>query len=249
MKKNLTFLSFITVLSSSIVLVSCKTSNSNQNINKKIDENKKEERNSSPINEEKEKINPNEEELPKDEPDNKSANTREDKKEKTDSFASKLKKELEDHLNKKEKQSIMEFASKLFYRYLQKSNENNLLKDLLELENKISKLFDDDKYDEIKQELTVLFSEGFNKVTDSSEQLSKKIKGLLDKVTRGNKDSILEEIKDLFEKKVSKEFEEELKNKTNEINGLLSKEQYESVRNKLFDLIDEIANLEKTSIK
>ncbi|UKS54171.1 hypothetical protein [Mycoplasma feriruminatoris] len=240
MKKILTLLSFITVLSSSLVLVSCKTTNGNQSINKKIDVNK----------EGKEKSNSNEQELPKDEPDDKSTDAIEEKKEKTDGFASKLKKELVDHLDKKEKQTIMELASKLFARYLQKSNEHKLPNDLSNLESKISKLFEEEKYDEIKGELTVLFSEGFNKENNfSSDQVSRKIKDLLDKVEKKNKELILEEIKNLFEKKASKELEEELKSKTNEINSLLSKEQYESVKNKLFDLIDKIANLEKTSIK
>ncbi|WFQ93559.1 lipoprotein [Mycoplasma feriruminatoris] len=246
MKKILTLLSFITVLSSSFVLVSCKISNTNQSINNKIDETKKEEEKSPST---KEKTNSDEQELPKDEPDSKSFDTIEEKKEKTDIFARGLKKELEDLLNKKEKESIMGFASKIISTYLQKSNQNKLFKDLSDLENEISKLFEDSNYDEIKTKLTVLFSEGYNSENDSSGKESKKIKDLLDKVEKKNKNSILEEMKDLFEKKVSKESEEESKNKTTKINNLLSKEQYDSVKNELFGLIDIITNLEKATIK
>ncbi|SRX66411.1 hypothetical protein [Mycoplasma mycoides] len=63
MKKILTLLSFITVLSSSLIVVSCKTDNTNQKIKEKenkTDSNKKE--TETPNN----NLNPSEKELPKD---------------------------------------------------------------------------------------------------------------------------------------------------------------------------------------
>ncbi|WP_265493388.1 hypothetical protein [Mycoplasma mycoides] len=68
---------------------------------------------------------------------------------------------------------------------------------------------------------------------------------MLDKVTKDNKEGILEEVKNLFGQKISKELEEKLKSETNGINNLLSKKQYETIKTKLFDIVDKTAELEK----
>ncbi|MDP4040068.1 hypothetical protein [Mycoplasma mycoides] len=88
MKKILTLLSFITALSSSIFVVSCKVDKTEQKINGKENKN---DSNQKPKELEKPNgsLNPSEQDLPKDQP-----STKKEKDEKTDSFADKLKKDL-----------------------------------------------------------------------------------------------------------------------------------------------------------
>ncbi|QVK06350.1 lipoprotein [Mycoplasma mycoides] len=239
MKKIIPILSFITALSSSLIVVSCKTDNNNQKIKEKENEtgsNKKE------IETPNNNSNPSERDLLKDQPINK-----EQKDEKTNNFADKFKKDIKDLLDKKDDSKIKDYAKDLITKYLQKSSEKQLLNNWFDLEKKIKKWFDESKLDYIKKEITILFSESFN--TSSNNQESRKIKDLLDKVTKENKSGILEEVRNLFGKKVSKELEEELKVKIDEVNNLLSKMQYDTIKSKLFDIVDKTAELEKSVIK
>ncbi|SRX61489.1 hypothetical protein MMC68I_00387 [Mycoplasma mycoides subsp. capri] len=204
MKKILTLLSFITVLSSSLIVVSCKTDNTNQKIKEKenkTDSNKKE--TETPNN----NLNPSEKELPKDQP-----NTKEDKNEKIDDFAEKIKKELKEVLDTKESSKILESASGLISKFLQRSSQKQSLEQLTNLENKISKLFDESKFDDVKTEITLLFSNSLEN-SNANDIEVKKLKELLDKVSKENKKVILETTIELLGKKISNEFEQEfLKN-------------------------------------
>ncbi|WP_017697845.1 hypothetical protein [Mycoplasma mycoides] len=51
-----------------------------------------------------------------------------------------------------------------------------------------------------------------------------------------------------MKKKISNEFEQELKTRINEINSLLTKKDYDSIKTKLFDIVDKSARLEKSKI-
>ncbi|ACU78876.1 putative liporotein [synthetic Mycoplasma mycoides JCVI-syn1.0] len=239
MKKILTLLSFITVLSSSLIVVSCKTDNTNQKIKEKenkTDSNKKE--TETPNN----NLNPSEKELPKDQP-----NTKEDKNEKIDDFAEKIKKELKEVLDTKESSKILESASGLISKFLQRSSQKQSLEQLTNLENKISKLFDESKFDDVKTEITLLFSNSLEN-SNANDIEVKKLKELLDKVSKENKKVILETTIELLGKKISNEFEQELKTRINEINSLLTKKDYDSIKTKLFDIVDKSAKLEKSKI-
>ncbi|UZK63910.1 lipoprotein [Mycoplasma mycoides subsp. capri] len=238
MKKIIPILSFITALGSSLIVVSCKVDKTEQKIKEKENKNdsiKKE--TETPNN----NSNSSEQELPKDQP-----ITKEQKNEKTDSFADKLKKDLKEILDKKEDLKIREYSTKLISKYFQKSSEKQLLNNWFDLEKKIKNWFDESELDDIKKEITILFSETFD--NNSNNQESRKLKDLLDKVTKDNKEGILEEVKNLFGQKISKELEEKLKSETNEINNLLSKMQYETIKTKLFDIVDKTAELEKNKI-
>ncbi|WP_347938167.1 lipoprotein [Mycoplasma feriruminatoris] len=244
MKKFLTILSFLTTLSSSLVVVACKTDKTDQKINEhnKID-NKENDSNSNPKELEKpnNNLNMSEQDLPKDQPNNK-----EEKNEKIDEFAGEIKKEIEELLNKKEKSKILDYASSLISKFLQSSSQKQLLEELNNLESEISKLFDESKIEDIKAKIALLFSESLDNSTNGNE--AQKLKQLLDKVTKENKELILETTRDLLGKKISNEFDQELKTRINEVNSLLEKKDYNGVKTKLFDIVDKSAKLEKNKI-
>ncbi|CBW54148.1 Hypothetical protein, predicted lipoprotein [Mycoplasma mycoides subsp. capri LC str. 95010] len=241
MKKILTLLSFITALSSSIIVVSCKTDNTNQKIKEKDNKN---DSNQKPKELEKPNgsLNPSEQVLPKDQP-----ITKEDKNEKIDSFAEQIKKEVKEVLDTKESSKILGYSASLISKFLQRSSQKQSLEQLTNLENKISKLFDESKFDDVKTEITVLFSDSLENSNANGNE-AQKLKELLDKVSKENKESILEAIRELLGKKISNEFEQELKTKINEINSLLTKKDYDSIKTKLFDIVDKSAKLEKNKI-
>ncbi|MDP4040067.1 lipoprotein [Mycoplasma mycoides] len=237
MKKILTLLSFITALSSSLIVISCKTDNTSQKIKEK--ENKTDSKETDkPSN----NSNSSEQELPKDQP-----NTKEDKNEKIDSFAEQIKKEVKEVLDTKESSKILEYSASLISKFLQRSSQKQSLKQLTNLESKISKLFDESKFDDVKTEITVLFSDSLENSNANGNE-AQKLKELLDKVSKENKESILEAIRELLGKKISNEFEQELKTKINEINSLLTKKDYDRIKTKLFDIVDKSAKLEKSKI-
>ncbi|QVK03132.1 lipoprotein [Mycoplasma mycoides] len=239
MKKILTLLSFITVLSSSLIVVSCKVDKTEQKIKEKenkADSNKKE--TDKPSN----NSNSSEQELPKDQ-----ANTKEQKNEKIDDFAEQIKKEVKEVLDTKESSKILGYSAGLISKFLQKSSQKQSLEQLTNLENKISKLFDESKFDDVKAEITVLFSDSLENSNANGNE-AQKLKELLDKVSKENKESILEDIRELLGKKISNEYEQELKTKINEINSLLTKKDYDSIKTKLFDIVDKSAKLEKNKI-
>ncbi|QVK07220.1 lipoprotein [Mycoplasma mycoides] len=237
MKKILTLLSFITVLSSSIIVVSCKVDKTEQKIKEKENETGSKDKDQPSNN-----SNSSEQELPKDQP-----NTKEDKNEKIDSFAEQIKKEVKEVLDTKESSKILESAAGLISKFLQRSSQKQSLEQLTNLENKISKLFDESKFDDVKAEITVLFSDSLENSNANGNE-AQKLKELLDKVSKENKESILEAIRELLGKKISNEFEQELKTKINEINSLLTKKDYDSIKTKLFDIVDKSAKLEKSKI-
>ncbi|WP_017697846.1 hypothetical protein [Mycoplasma mycoides] len=191
MKKILTLLSFITALSSSLIVVSCKTDNTNQKIKEKdnkTDSNKKE--TETPNN----NLNPSEKDLPKDQP-----ITKEEKNEKIDDFAEKIKKEVKEVLDTKQSSKILGYSASLISKFLQRSSQKQSLEQLTNLENKISKLFDESKFDDVKTEITLLFSDSLDNNINNNE--TKKLKELLDKITKDNKELILDTTRELLEKK------------------------------------------------
>ncbi|QVJ95832.1 lipoprotein [Mycoplasma mycoides] len=239
MKKILTLLSFITALSSSIIVVSCKVDKTEQKIKEKENENKTD---SKEIDKPNNNLKPSDQELPKDQP-----NTKEEKNEKIDDFAEKIKKEVKEILDTKESSKILESAAGLISKFLQRSSQKQSLEQLTNLENKISKLFDESKFDDVKTEITLLFSDSLEN-SNANDIEVKKLKELLDKVSKENKKTILETTIELLGKKISNEFEQELKTRINEINSLLTKKDYDSIKTKLFDIVDKSAQLEKSKI-
>ncbi|SRX66412.1 hypothetical protein [Mycoplasma mycoides] len=132
-------------------------------------------------------------------------------------------------------------------KFLQRSSQKQSLEQLTNLENKISKLFDESKFDDVKTEITLLFSNSLEN-SNANDIEVKKLKELLDKVSKENKKVILETTIELLGKKISNEFEQELKTRINEINSLLTKKDYDSIKTKLFDIVDKSAKLEKSKI-
>ncbi|QVK02331.1 lipoprotein [Mycoplasma mycoides subsp. capri] len=237
MKKILTLLSFITVLSSSIIVVSCKVDKIEQKIKEKENKTDSKEKDKPSNN-----SNSSEQELPKDQP-----TTKKEKDEKIDTFAEKIKKEIKEILDKKDNSKILEYASGLISKFLQRSSQKQSFEKLTSLESKISKLFDKSDFNEIKKQIILLFSDSLENNNAIGNE-GQKLKQLLDKVTKENKNLILETTRDLLGKKISNEFEQELKARINEINSLLTEKKYNSVKTKLFDMVDKSAKLEKNKI-
>ncbi|UZK63909.1 lipoprotein [Mycoplasma mycoides subsp. capri] len=241
MKKIIPMLSFITVLSSSLIVVSCKTDNTNQKIKEKDNKTETKEIEQKTPNS---NSNPSQKDLSKDQP-----ITKEQKDEKIDDFAEKIKKEIEENISKKNKEKIKDYASGIIDKMLKTSFQKDGQKRILELEEKISKLFTESNFDQIKTEINLLFSEAYENNDLFSENVKKKITDILSKVDKKNKKDISEIVNELLAKILEKQFNEESKKRSSEIEKLLNSDSFDKIKEKLFDWIKKIAESYKLALK
>ncbi|QVK03133.1 lipoprotein [Mycoplasma mycoides] len=241
MKKIIPILSFITALSSSLIVVSCKIDNTNQKIKEKDNKTESKETETKRPNS---NSNSNEKELQKDQP-----ITKEQKDEKIDTFAEKIKKEIEENISKKDKEKIKNYAAGIIDKMLKTSFQKDGQKRILELEEKISRLFTESNFDQIKTEINLLFSEAYEKSDLSSENVKKKITDILSKVDKKNKQDISEIVNDSLAKILEKQFNEESKKKISEIEELLNGDSLDKLKEKLFDWIKKTAESYKLALK
>ncbi|QVK06349.1 lipoprotein [Mycoplasma mycoides] len=239
MKKILTLLSFITVLSSSIIVVSCKVDKTEQKIKEKENKTDSKDKDKSSNN-----SNSSEQELPKDQP-----ITKKDKNEKIDSFAEQIKKEVEENISNMNKDKIKNYAAGIIDKMLKTSFQKDGQKRISELEEKISRLFAESNFDQIKTEINLLFSQAYEKSDLSLENVKKQITDILSKVDKKNKEDISEIANELLAKILEKQFNEESNKRNSEIEKLLNSNSFDKVKEKLFDWIKKTAESYKLAFK
>ncbi|WP_107670229.1 hypothetical protein [Mycoplasma leachii] len=97
---------------------------------------------------------------------------------------------------------------------LQTSFRKDAQKRILELEEKILKIFNESDFDQIKKEIILLFSEVYEESDPSSENVKKKISDILSRVDKKNRRDIPEIVNDLLSEILEKQFNEEKRKKS-----------------------------------
>ncbi|WFQ96046.1 lipoprotein [Mycoplasma feriruminatoris] len=257
MKKSVTILSLIILAFSSLLVVSCRRIESNKNTNhiNNISNNKKNDisnfkekygkennKNSDLNNTTIEKQSLNKNNMQSDRPIEKNDNT--------DVLSEEKERILELLKDLGNKTGITELAEELITRKEYLLGKQIQDKKWSEYKKKILDLFRRKQYEEIKDELTKLLNESA-KIDTNKRTVEDKLKTYKDiSINENLKDGILEEFRYFFEKnfneKRDKETSDTVKNFIEEINKLISQKNTEELKNKLFKLVDEISQLEKT---
>ncbi|UZK63908.1 hypothetical protein MNF30_02995 [Mycoplasma mycoides subsp. capri] len=242
MKKYISILSCLTILSSSLVVISCKYADSNiknnekqNNINK--ENNSKKDETSKSLSNEKITFDKNPTSSNNLSNQNRSVDELKEIKEKVSPEIKQKIQDIETIIKNKQDQLINNLTNELVYKYLLNSFAKEIDKKIVELNTKILKLFDESNLDDIKIKINSLFSESLDdkqKVTDKEKQ---EITNLLKDVKLENKDKILEKINALLIKISTSEFNKKQEKITNEINQLLLQKEYEQVKKRLIDLL------------
>ncbi|QVK06352.1 hypothetical protein [Mycoplasma mycoides] len=276
MKKSLFVLSFLTILSSSILVVSCKNNNINNNSehikdnseskNKHNNQNNTNSKNDitikNPINKEDQpkhiddSLNKNPE--TKKEENNQitnSTNQQNDQPTEKEPNPDNLSREKENILSLlkdlNNNQQIKSYVEELITRKEHLISDQNKNKLWTEYNEKISNWFNKKQYEEIKKELLKLLKE-VEEISKDKKSIEDKIKAYKDiNVTEDRKDGILIEFKFFFETKFSINQEEktnsEISKFLKEIEQLIFQKNHGELKNKLFELVDQIEQLEKNN--
>ncbi|WFQ93557.1 lipoprotein [Mycoplasma feriruminatoris] len=256
MKKGVTILSLITFAFSSLLVVSCKRTESNKNTNhinnvsndkdnifnsreKDIKESNK---NSDLNNTITEGHSPNKNDMQSDQPIERNNNL--------DVLSEEKERVLELLKGLGNKSEITKFAEELINKREYLLGRQIQDKKWSEYKKKILDLFDTKQYKKIKDELIELLNEAGRNGTNK-RTVEDKLKTYKDiSINENLKDGILEEFRYFFEKnfneKRDKETSDTVKNFIDEINKLISQKNTEELKNKLFKLVDKISQLEKT---
>nr|VZR97899.1 hypothetical protein MF5295_00524 [Mycoplasma feriruminatoris] len=251
MKKILTILGFLTVLSSSLVIVACKAPRTEQKVKNKEDNlnnnssssgNTKSNVDSKDKNISSNNNKPQEEQPPV-------SSMIGEKEKKINEFAEKMKLEVEEFISKREKDKIKNYAFGLIDKILKKSLGEKGQKRISELDDKILLLLSKSDLDQIKAEINLLFSEIYGANTTPLEDVKNKLTDLLSKVDKKEEDEILEIANKLLTEILQNEFNEEMKKISSEIEKLLENNNFSKLKEKIFNLIQEATELEKASIK
>ncbi|WFQ92713.1 hypothetical protein [Mycoplasma feriruminatoris] len=117
--------------------------------------------------------------------------------------------------------------------------------------DKILNLFGQKQFQQIKEELLKLLEKTIEVVLNNKKPFEEKLKTYKDiTVTEHLKDGLLVEFEFVFNTKLSTILQTEsnsiIENFLEEINKLISQKNTEELKNKLFKLVDEISQLEKT---
>ncbi|QVK07224.1 hypothetical protein [Mycoplasma mycoides] len=234
MKKILSILTSLTVLTSSLLIISCSNNSTNMKDDKKQKDIKKEDNDSK---DEKNKSIDNNKTIIDNDSFKSDHNKKqpESKEEKISPDIKQKIQEIQKNVDSKQDHLIKNLTSEIVHKYLWNSFVKQTDKKLSELNNKILKLFNESKIDDIKIEINTLLSESFSvnqKITEKQE-----ITDLLKEIKIENKEQIIAKINSLLIKISKNEFNKEQEELRNEINKLLSQKQYEQVKRKLIDVI------------
>ncbi|KKW61482.1 hypothetical protein [Mycoplasma capricolum] len=277
MKKNLTILSSLGILSTSFVIVSCKKPNNisikfkDKNTEKDLN-NKLEKSNNK--NKDVETINSNDTSSLTDINRHKNENTNadlkkqndtskdimprkdqlseKDKEEKTNQFANKLKIQVEEMIKKMKDDEIIILSTELNSKIIESTFNNEASRKIADLNNRVAKLFEKPNINSLDVEINLLISENFDEKQHFTDKEKNKIKEILANATtkpKENKDKIITDIDQLFTDLLTNEFQKKLKESTDQLKILLSKKEYEKVKEELFKLVDKVEELEKLFLK
>ncbi|QVK02333.1 hypothetical protein I7636_01875 [Mycoplasma mycoides subsp. capri] len=236
MKKILSILTSLTVLTSSLLIISCSNNITNMKYDKKQKDIKKEDNDSK---DEKNKSIDNNKTIIDNDSFKSDHNKKqpESKEEKISPDIKQKIQEIQKNVDSKQEHLIKNLTSEIVHKYLWNSFVKQTDKKLLELNNKILKLFNESKIDDIKIEINTLLSESFSVNQKIIEKEKQEITDLLKDIKIENKEQIIAKINSLLIKISTNKFNKEQQQLTNEINKLLSQKQYEQVKRKLIDLI------------
>ncbi|WP_434328974.1 hypothetical protein [Mycoplasma capricolum] len=277
MKKNLTILTSLGILSTSFVIVSCKKPNNtskkfkDKNIEKDLN-NKLEKSNDK--NKDVETINSNDTSSLTDINRHKNENTNtdlkkqndtskdimprkdqlseKDKEEKTNQFASKLKIQVEEMIKKMKDDEIIILSTELNSKIIESTFNNEASRKIADLNNRVAKLFEKPEINNLEVEINLLINDNFDEKQHFTDKEKKKIKEILTNATtkaKDNKDKIITDIDQLFTDLLTNEFQKKLKESTDQLKILLSKKEYKKVKEELFKLVDKVEELEKLFLK
>nr|VZR97901.1 hypothetical protein MF5295_00525 [Mycoplasma feriruminatoris] len=236
MKKNLIILSSLLVISSSLIVVSCKKPVAN--IKSEIRDNSRNKKLlNDPNNMRKNNIQSDRSSRGKNVP-------QKEKEEKTSKFVKEIKSKINDAINKNDKKEIEKIVESIVTKYMQLSAGFKLHKISYEFNEKIKKWLNNFDADLISVEFLSFFNENIN-----SKYVLKNINKYRDITKTKNKDIMVLELKDLFHQTLIEELEEESIRSKNEIDNFIKQEKYDKVKEIIFRLIEQIVNLEKSSIK
>ncbi|WFQ92714.1 lipoprotein [Mycoplasma feriruminatoris] len=246
MKKFLTILSFLAVLSSSLFVVACKTPRTNQN---NIKDNKE-------LNDENNKLDKkdnntlNDKDKPQgDQPHTTPMVSEKEKEKKIDEVVSKIKAEIEEVVSKKDKEKIKNYAIGFVEEILRKSFGQKGKEKISKLDDKILDLFSKSDFDQIKVEINLLFSEIYGDNYNSKENIKEKLTDLLSGIEKKKEEEILEIVNSLLAETLENEFNFEKKKISDEIEKFLNDNSFEKLKGKLFNILEQATKLEKSSIK
>nr|VZS00314.1 hypothetical protein MF5582_00534 [Mycoplasma feriruminatoris] len=243
MKRNLTILSSLLVIGFSAVIVSCKKPDVNiKNETKDIskienplnDSNNRDTSNGKTKNNNIQGGGPSKEE----------SISKKEKEEKTSRFASEIKNKVNDAITKNDKDEITKIADSIITKHAQLSTSFRLSKISSEFNNKIKNWLNSQSIDSILPEFLLFFNENI-----SGKYVSKNINKYKDITKEKDKNTIVAKLQDLFNQTLGEEIEQESSKYKNEIDNLIKQQKNDKVKEKIFDLIDKIVKLEKTSSK
>ncbi|WFQ90227.1 hypothetical protein [Mycoplasma feriruminatoris] len=255
MKKFLTILGSLTILSSSFVLVSCVSPKSDKKIEKNDNSNKNnisnEESNSNLKNDSNHKTNSkdknnsnsnNDDNLMKDEPSKNEKLSDEEKKTKINDLVKKTKDEISKLIDSSDLNKLKEVIEAIISKNIQKVSESKQSKIDAEFNNNIKKWLGETSIENIQTEFLLFF----NEFIDQSIVV-KNINKYKEIFSKKDKENIVRELQELFANTFREDLERMFNVITTEINKLLTDRQYDKLKEKLFKLIDETAKLENVS--
>lgn len=146
---------------------------------------------------------------------------------------------------------IKTIAEELIYRKQYLINKKNKVEEWNKYQNKILSLFKEKKFDQVKEELLKLLKETIE-IVSNKKSFEEKIKTYENiGITVELKDGLLLEFKLFFETKFSINQEKEttltISKFLEEIEQLISQKNHSELKNKLFELVDQIEQLEKNN--
>ncbi|QVJ95835.1 hypothetical protein [Mycoplasma mycoides] len=267
MKKSLIILSSIIPVISTPIVISCtrsqlkdKTTDKNKNTHNKDNKNSKDNSNKTDLN----NLDKNNSKKP--EPENKSESNNNSNKSQSNEIQKDQPTENNmslDNLSEEKRRisnlikdwsridQIKTIAEELIYKNQYLSNKNKKVEEWNKYQNKILSLFKEKKFDQIKEELLKLLKETIEIVSNknSFEEKLKTYNNIT--ITDQLKDGLLLEFKLFFETKFSINQEKEttliISKFLEEIEQLISERDQTKLKNKLFELVDQIEQLEKNN--
>ncbi|KKW61480.1 hypothetical protein [Mycoplasma capricolum] len=269
MKKILNILSFLTIISSALLVVSCKKTTINQISNKndnsstnKQDKNKQDHSNNEKMGEnaknDSDKMN-TEKTLDNDRMNNQSDQPREESTPrnngpKENDWSRAIKKEILESLKNNNLDNLKTLLNSLIQTKEETLTSNIIDKKTLEYKNKIIKFSNESNFEEIKKELIDVLENSIK--TNKNKQYEHKL--LLDQfkdreIEKERIDEIIKVIIDIYKSNLSnelyKELDKQIQKVIKEFEEIFERKNLDELKNKIFDLVNKIVEIEEESKK
>ncbi|WP_434342315.1 hypothetical protein [Mycoplasma capricolum] len=265
MKKILNILSFLTIISSALLVVSCKKTTINQISNKndnsstnKQDKNKQDHSNNEKMGEntknDSDKMN-TEKTLDNDRMNSQSDQPREESTprnndSKENDWSRAIKKEILESLKNNNLDNLKTLSNSLVQTKGEALISNNIDKKTLEYKTKLTKFSSELKFDEIKKELISSLEESIKKNKNKQHEHKLLLDQFKDRqLEKQHIGEIIKLIIDIYRSnllnELYKELDEKIQKEIREFEEIFKRKNKDEIKNKLFDLVDKIVDLEK----